>query len=166
VKIWRTISGKVEDAISFKAKWYRFWTWFPLFSWLWMVFQCHRYSILVSLSTGNILGSTDELLEDWGLWIRGLFVGLLDGPGSGNVKNSVRRREISLNTCKQTSNLLKPIPATSAEGNSTVPILRNAMRNPTTTQLPVPFVVNFLIERKTCSVTDLCTKDLKWCQGC
>ena len=43
-----------------------------------MVFQCLRYSILVSWSSGNILGSTDELLEEWGLWIRGRFAGLLD----------------------------------------------------------------------------------------
>ena len=28
-----------------------------------MVFQCLRYSILVSGSSGNILGSTDGLLE-------------------------------------------------------------------------------------------------------
>jgi uncharacterized Zn-finger protein len=42
-----------------------------------------------------------------------------------------------------------------------VPIIRNVTRNPTTTQLPVPFVVNFIIEGKTCSVTELSTKDLK-----
>jgi hypothetical protein len=32
-----------------------------------MVFQCLRYRIRVSGSSGNILGSTDGLLEDWGL---------------------------------------------------------------------------------------------------
>jgi len=58
----------------------------------------------------------------------------------------------------------RPIPATSAEKNSVVPILRNATRNPTTTRLPVPFVVNILIEGKACSVTGLSTKDLKWGQ--
>jgi hypothetical protein len=36
VKVWRAISGKVEDAISFKAKLYRSWTrfyCFPEFGW-------------------------------------------------------------------------------------------------------------------------------------
>ena len=41
-----------------------------------MVFQCLKYRIRVS---GYILGSTDGLLEDWGLWLRGCFGGLLDG---------------------------------------------------------------------------------------
>jgi hypothetical protein len=51
-----------------------------------------------------------------------------------------------LDTWKPISNILKPNPATSAEKNSAVLIIRNATRNPTTTQLPVPFVVNFVIE--------------------
>jgi hypothetical protein len=63
----RTISRKVEDVISFKVKLYRSWTRFPLFSCVWMVFQCLIYSILVSGSSGNILGSTDGLLEGKGL---------------------------------------------------------------------------------------------------
>ena len=79
--------------------------------------------------------------------------------------NSLRRSAISLDTCKPTSNLLKPIPATSAEKNSAVPIIRNATRNPTAAQLPVPFVIIFLIEGKTCSLTELSTKDMKWAAG-
>jgi len=51
---------------------------------LWSTVSC-RYSILVSGSSGNILGSTDGLLENWELWIRSLFRGLLDGPGSGEA---------------------------------------------------------------------------------
>ena len=65
-----------------------------------------------------------------------------------NVGNSLRRSPISLDTRKRTSNLLKPIPATSAEKNSVVSIIVNATRNPTTTQLPVLFVANFVIEGK------------------
>jgi hypothetical protein len=57
--------------------------------------------------------------------------------------------------------LHRPIPATSAEKNSAVPILRNATRNPTTTRSPVPFVVDISKEGKICSVTGLSTKDLK-----
>ena len=70
------------------------------------------------------------------------------------MRNSLWRSAISLDTWKPTSNILKPNPATSAEKNSAVLIIRNATRNPTTTQLPVPFVVNFVIEGKTCSVTE------------
>ena len=40
----------------------------------------------------------------------------------------------------------------------------NATRNPTTTRLPVPFVVDILIEGKACYVTGLSTKYLKWGQ--
>jgi hypothetical protein len=58
LRIWCTISGKVEDAISFKVKLYQSWTRFPLFSWVWMVFQCLKYSILVSCSSGNIPART------------------------------------------------------------------------------------------------------------
>ena len=78
VEKWRTL-------YRLRSNWYRSWTRFPLFSWVWMVFQCPRYSSLVSWSSGNILGSTDEMLEDWGLWICSLFAGLLDGPGSGHA---------------------------------------------------------------------------------
>jgi hypothetical protein len=76
---------KVEHVIFFKVKLYRSWT---RFSWVWMVFQCFRYIILVSGSSDNILGSTDGLLEDWGLCIRVHFAGLctLDGPGSGEAR--------------------------------------------------------------------------------
>jgi hypothetical protein len=51
---------------------------------------------------------------------------------------------------------------TSAEKSLRGQTTENATRNRTTTRSPVPFVVNILIEGKTCSVTRLCTKDLKW----
>ena len=76
-----------------------------------------------------------------------------------NVENSLRRSAVSPATRKPTSNCLKHISTTSAEKNSAVPIIRNATRNPTTIRLPVLFVVNILIQGKTCSVTGLCTKD-------
>jgi hypothetical protein len=77
-----------------------------------------------------------------------------------HVGNSLRRSAISPATWKPTDTVT-PIPATSAEKNSAVLIIRHATRNPTTMRLPVPFVVKFLIEEKTCSVTGLSTKDLK-----
>ena len=82
-----------------------------------------------------------------------------------NDGNSLRKSTISPATWKPTSNRLKPIAVTSPEKKSAVPIRRNATKNPTTTRLPVPFVVNILIEEKTCSVTLRSTKDLEWGQG-
>jgi hypothetical protein len=75
----------VEDVISFKVKLISILDTVSTVFLSWMVFQCPRYSSLVSLSSGNILGSTDEMLEDWGLRICGPFAGLLDGPGSGDA---------------------------------------------------------------------------------
>jgi hypothetical protein len=67
LKIRRTISGKVDAVISCKVKLYLSWTRLPVSSSVRMVFQCLKYRIRVSGSSGNILGSTDGLLEDWGL---------------------------------------------------------------------------------------------------
>ena len=85
LKIRRTISGKVDAVMSCKVKLYLSWTRLPVASSVRMVFQCLKYRTRVSGSSGNILGSTDGLLEDWGLSLRSCFGGLLDGPGDGGL---------------------------------------------------------------------------------
>jgi hypothetical protein len=84
-KYWVPSLEKWRRVISFKVRLYRSWTRFPLFACVWMVCQCLGYSILISGSFGNILSSMDGLLEDWGLLIRLLIAGLLDGPCSGEA---------------------------------------------------------------------------------
>ena len=82
LKIRRTISGKVDAVISCKVQLYLSWTLFPLDSCVWVVFQCLRYIIRVSGSSGRIWGFiADRWLTDrrtvgrlgtatsWLLWI-------------------------------------------------------------------------------------------------
>jgi hypothetical protein len=67
VKIRRTISGKVAAVISCKVKLYRSLKRLPVSSSARKASQFLKYRIRVSGSSGNILGSTDGLLEDWEL---------------------------------------------------------------------------------------------------